>query len=390
MHRLTQILAFAAFLAVVVVPSAAAFGFTDASFYPPVGVVGQPYPKFAFAIKEGGGCPPYTFHVQSGNWPPGLTLDESSELAGSVTGTPTAAGSYSFWLQAVDSSVPGNCNITDPLFQRKTTEREFTIDVMPALSIDQQSLAPTVANAPYHVQLTATGGGTQTWSLDSGVLPAGITLSTAGLLSGTPTSTGSYTFVVRVVDNNIRFDTETLTLKVVEPLTATAPTPLPKAEVSDEFALTPTAAGGTAPYTWAVRQGTLPAGLNLDGATGKIVGVPTTAGASSFALTLTDADGFTTTLPLALNVKARLTIATKRLKPARVGQLYRARIQTLGGYLPYRWKASGKLPSGIHFNTRTGAFAGMARRAGRYQATVRVTDLLGVVSKRVLVITVLP
>jgi Putative Ig domain len=396
MRRLATLLALSALVAVVAISSALAFGFTDDSFFPPTGVVGKPYPNFAFKIKEGGGCPPYTFHLQSGTFPPGLSLSTDT---GAVTGTPTQAGSFSFWLEALDSSYPGNCNI-DPSGQNKPgcatdpwppcrTQREFTIKVDAALSIDQQSLGATLVNAPYNVQLTASGGGTQTWSLDSGALPLGIFLSPTGLLSGTPTVVGSYPFVVKVVDNNLRSDTETLTLTVVAPLTATAPTPLPKAEVSRAFVLSPIAAGGTAPYVWALTQGTLPLGLALDAATGKIAGIPTAAGQTSLVLTVTDANGFTTTLPLTLDVKAKLTIATKRLKPARVGQLYRARVKTVGGQAPYRWRISGKLPAGIRFNTRTGAFSGVARRAGRYQATVRVVDSLGVVSKQALVITVL-
>jgi large repetitive protein len=388
MRRFTQFVALAAFVAVVIAPSAGAIAFTDASYFPPTGVVGKPYPKFAFEIRAGGGCPPYTYQVQSGNFPPGLTLVEQSELAGLVTGTPTTAGSFSFWLQGKDASAR-NCGFPDDTRPPATTERQFTIEIMPALNIQQQSLKPTFVNVPYSLQLTAAGGGTLTWSINSGALPAGVTLSPDGLLSGTPTATGSFTFVVRVIDNNIREDTETLTLKVVEPLTVNTRVPTLPAEVGRPFVVAPTAAGGTAPYAWTLTQGTLPAGLTLDAATGKVAGTPTVAGLASLTLTVTDADGLTATLPLVLTVKAKLAIVTKRLGPWKMGRLYKKRLSINGGVLPVKWTIRGKLPLGVRFNTKTGTFVGTPRKAGVFRATVQVKDSLGALSKQTFVITVL-
>ncbi len=386
MRRFTQFVALAAFVAVVIAPSAGAIAFTDASYFPPTGVVGKPYPKFGFEIREGGGCPPYHYTVQSGNFPPGLTLGHDD---GMVTGTPTAAGDFSFWLQGEDSSARA-CGFPDDTRPPATTERQFTIKIMPALSIQQQSLKPTLVNVPYSLQLTAAGGGTLTWSINSGALPAGVTLSPGGLLSGTPTTIGSSTFVVRVIDNNIREDTETLTLKVVDPLTVNAPVPTPPAEVGKLLVVVPTAAGGTAPYAWTLTQGILPAGLTLDAATGKVGGVPTVPGLVSLTLTATDADGFTATLPLALTVKAKLALLTKRIGPWKMGRLYKKRLLTNGGVLPFKWTIRGKLPLGVRFNTKTGAFVGTPRKAGVFRATVQVKDSLGALSKQTFVITVLP
>src|SRR5262249_24326364 len=161
------------------------------------------------------------------------------------------------------------------------------------------ALAPTIVNTPYSLQLTATGGGTQVWSLASGTLPDGITLSPGGLISGTPTALGSYSFVAKVVDlSSNRTDSKSLTLNVIAALTASAPVVVPPAEVSSPFALTLTAAGGTGPYTFALTQGTLPSGLKLDSATGKIAGVPAVPGPSSSVVTVTDANGLKTTVPL--------------------------------------------------------------------------------------------
>jgi hypothetical protein len=387
MRRLTGFLGFAALLAVVLTPSAAAFEFDEASRIPPGGIVGQPY-KFAFVIEEGGGCPPYTFHVQMGPVPPGLTLVEEGDEAGKLSGTPTAAGTYDFWLQALDSA-PGGCG-NPPTRPKAHTELLMTIRIMPALTIDQQALRATLVKAPYSVQLTATGGGTPTWSLSSGALPPGITFSSSGLLSGTPTATGSYTFSITVVDigNFDRRDTNTYTLNVVEPLTANAPESTP-AEVSRPFSWTPTVAGGTAPYAWALAQGTLPAGLSLDAGSGRISGAPTAAGTFSGTLSVTDANGLRTTLAFALHVDPKLAIATRRLGSGKVGRLYRASVKTRGGVLPLRWDVSGKLPPGVRFNSSTGSFTGKAQKAGIFRVTVQVRDRLGAAAKQALAINVL-
>jgi len=386
--RFARIVLFFAFVAAILVSSAAALRFSDDSFNVPIGVVGQPY-KHQF--NGAGGCGPdpnvpgsglpYQFSILSGGLPPGLSLSKS----GLISGTPTVAGNWSFWVELSDEDPPSAAWCVP-----EKSQRAFTIDVMPGLFIQQQSLAPTIRGVPYGFQLTAAGGGTQTWSIASGQLPPGITLSSSGALSGTPTQTGDFTFVVKVTDGSVRSDTETLTLKVVDPLSVTGPAPTPPAEVGKPFVVAPTAAGGTVPYAWTLTQGTLPAGLTLDAATGKIAGTPTVAGLASLTLTATDASGFKATLPLVVDVKAKLAIATKRLGPWKVGRLYKKQVSIKGGVLPVKWTIRGKLPLGVRFNTKTGAFVGTPRKAGVFRATVQVKDSLGALSKQTFVITVLP
>src|SRR5204863_6508063 len=119
------------------------------------------------------------------------------------------------------------------------------------LSIVQTSLAPkaTVVGQPYSFQFTAQGGGTQTWTVESGALPAGLTLNPSGLLSGTPATSGDFTFTVRVVDGS-RSATRTFTLSVVAGLKISA-ADVPAGEVARPFQLQLSAVGGKVPYAWA-------------------------------------------------------------------------------------------------------------------------------------------
>jgi large repetitive protein len=109
---------------------------------------GVPYSS---ALTAAGGIPPYTFSVASGSLPPGLTLNTSS---GAVTGTPSAAGAFSFKGQVVDSSgsaartVTSNCTITvspPPVSQRLAALLTEVTGVGPGKSLANQGGASPVA-----------------------------------------------------------------------------------------------------------------------------------------------------------------------------------------------------------------------------------------------------
>ena len=233
--RFTRTVLLVSLLALVVVPAALAIRFTDDSYNFPAATVGQPYSK---QLNGAGGCGPalpYQYTQIGGTMPPGVSLS----FSGLVSGTPTLAGSYSFWVNLSDQNPPsaGWCRPAE-------TQRQFTIAVVggggtqPApLSIVPTVLAPkaTTLNTPYSFQLTAQGGGTQAWSLQSGSLPTGMQLSRSGLLSGTPTVTGDFTFKVQVSDGT-RIATQTYTLTVVSALKI-APVTVPAGEVGRPFKL---------------------------------------------------------------------------------------------------------------------------------------------------------
>ncbi len=234
MRRIRIIALSALAIALVVVP--AAWALKIAKTPPPTGYVGQPY-YFDFQPEDGQGCSPYTFRVDSGVFPPGLSISTDD---GIVTGTPTQVGTFQFYLQM--RSCAGNA-----------TDSQFTITIEQKLTISTNSPLPDAAiGQPYApVQLTASGGTVSSWGIQSGALPAGMTLTSAGLLSGTPTVSGVFE-IVALAQGGGKSDTKRLGLTVTAPLVLGGPGGVPpksepvarNTKVGASFSWTVLATGG--------------------------------------------------------------------------------------------------------------------------------------------------
>jgi Putative Ig domain len=378
--RLFRILVLAATFGLALVPAASALRFTDESYQVPVGVVGEEYRHW---FEGDGGCGPalpYHFRVLSGALPPGLYLGDD----GLLSGIPTQAGSWSFWLELSDEIPP-----PDPTCVPRRSERLFTVEVVAGIVITTESAPPATVGSAYTLALTAEGGiGRRTWSIVSGELPPGLTLdSTTGAITGSPATAGVYEFRVRASDDERR-TSKLFSIAVREPLAVRAPT-VPPAEVGAPIdRLKFVATGGSRTKTWRL-DGTLPRGLVFDGASGAITGTPQAAGTFPVQVVASDSEGRTTGVEVTIVVRPRLSIASLRPSVARVGGDYRARISAVGGVGATTYRlVGGRLPAGIRLDARTGVLSGAPHAGGTYRVVIEARDTLGATARRAFVLTV--
>lgn len=378
MRRLVQTVLLTALLAGVFAGVASALDFNDEAEEAPRGEVGKLY---HFEMPSHGGCfyAPYRYVVESGELPPGLKLGNASNLVGLVDGIPTESGIFNTWIALKD--ICGS-----------SAELLFTFEIWARRwAIATDSLKPATVGTAYSSQLQDAGiTSNVTYEVTSGSLPAGVTLSPSGLISGTPTAVGSSTFTVKgtAVSTNpsaegTRIDTKKYTLNVSEPLVARVSTRA--AEIGVRYVGSLSATGGQGPYTWSASG--LPAGLSV-GSGGSITGTPTTVGSYPALVTVTDANGNTKATAVTFRVAPKLVISTKRVVSARVGTAYSFRLGTKGGAGSVRWTiVRGKLPAGLRLNARTGRIAGTARAATTARVTVRVRDVAGGISSKTFVVS---
>ena len=144
------------------------------------------------------------------------------------------------------------------------------------------------------------------WSITSGKLPNGILLSADGDLSGTPTTTGLFSFVVRATDKTGGIGEKQLSILVAKK-DVSAPriktTELPDAPMDEEYFVAIKAVGGTTPYSWEIESGFLPAGLILKPNHGVILGTPTAKTNAFFIIKVTDKNNQSAVMPLVIRVK---------------------------------------------------------------------------------------
>jgi hypothetical protein len=241
----------------------------------PNGTVGVLYDQ---TVSGNGGTGPYTFAVTSGSLPDGLNLDANT---GQITGTPSAAGTFNFDITATDDN---GCE--------GVTSYSITMSC-PAITVNPATLPDGQVGVLYDQTASALGGTSPyIFTVGSGALPDGLTLDpNTGQITGTPTELGTFNFNITATDSFGCIGTTSYTVTIECPVVTVLPATLPNGTVGSPYDQTVSGSGGTAPYTFAVTNGSLPTGLTLDSNTGQITGTPSLEGSFTFEITATDANG---------------------------------------------------------------------------------------------------
>jgi len=328
----------------------------------PNAAVGTPY---SATLAATGGTPDYTWTLSSGKIPTGLALASN----GTISGTPTAAGTFSLGLTVSDKSHPG---------QEKFIALTLIVSTSP-LNLATVGLPPATYGAAYTQALQATGGTpTYNWAISSGSLPSGLSLTSLGVISGTPTAAGTFPFSVTVADKSIPVQTRTAAFSITVGKTALSinSTALPSGTTGSAYSQTLSASGGTPSYTWSILSGSLPAGLTLS-STGAISGTPTTSGTFAFGIAVSDKSNPVQTLTASLSITIAavpLKVNTAALIGGMINTAYSQSLSASGGTPSYTWTvSSGSLPAGLTLAS-SGAISGTPSATGTFGFTATVSD----------------
>lgn len=252
------------------------------------------------------------------------------------------------------------------------------------LTISTASLPFATVGAAYGASLSAAGG-TTPYAFTATGLPNGLSISSSGAISGTPTQStvGTASVTVSVSDAGLPQQTASATFSLTvgaatsNGLTITT-TSLPGGTIGASYNATIATSGGNSPFTFSASG--LPSGLSINSITGTISGTPQgPAGTANVAITVTDFKQDSANANLSLAIAAAqagtLAITTTSLPAATVGASYSGTVQAAGGTTPYTFNATG-LPSGFTINASSGVITGTATQSevGTASIAVSVTD----------------
>jgi uncharacterized protein (TIGR03437 family) len=329
------------------------------------GALGGFAPGAAVSVtfSASGGSPPYTWVAI--NLPQlSLTFDPAT---GKLSGTaPVTPGNYTFSLVVTDSQTPAGSDSTTVTYS--------------VIGFRNPPTLPAGSTSTLYSLHFIGAGGTPPYSFSSANAPAGLGVSSSGLLSGTPAKAGTSSFNVQIADANGISVARPFSLTIgsgLQPIQVTGLT-LPDGTATTSYSQTLEAEAGKPPYIWTVIGGALPLGLQLSSA-GTIAGTPTATGTATFTARATDSSGgfaagvFTITID-----PAPLQVISAALPNAIAGLPYGAQpINASGGFAPYTFAITqGALPSPLTFSNGQ-INSGVPTAVGASSFTVTVTDAVG-------------
>ena len=321
----------------------------------PSGTVGVPYP--ALQLTAAGGCSTnytWSFANESQQLFGWLNLSSGGLLTG--TPLPPALGTqYTFDVMVSDDCTSAQKTLTIPLGAAGST-----------LQIAPANPPAGEVNQNYSYQFSATGATGVSWSLRGA--PSWLAISANGLISGTPTASGtaSFTVVASAGESSASLAVSFTVYPALVVPSATLPPGVVNVPYSQQLAFS---GGSSSSYTASATG--LPPGLSVSNS-GKLSGTPTSAGAFTFSLSIKDTAGYSAAGQFSVTIAPALSITTTALSPARVGVPYSQSLSASGGLGGYNWSASG-LPQGLSLST-SGQLSGTTGSAGSFSVVVTVRD----------------
>lgn len=323
------------------------------------GTAGTAYNQTVTALPAGGA---YSFALTGGTLPPGLSFAPN----GTLSGTPSMAGTFNFTLTASGFTAgAGSCTGTQTYI--------LTINC-PALTLTPATLANGVQGGTYN-QTVAAGpaGTTYSYAVTAGALPPGLTLNNStGALTGTLTAAGNYAFAITATGWGTCAKSQSYNIFVTgvcEPITI-APTTLPSGTLGATYNQNLTATSGVAPHTFSVSSGALPAGLSLS-SSGTLTGTPQSSGTFIFTVKATALGGCAATRNYVLTVTcAPLTFSPATLPNGTAGISYTQTLSVSPGNGYTFSLLLGGLPPGLTLSN-AGVLSGVTSQIGTYHFTVK-------------------
>ena len=331
---------------------------------------GDPGVFYTQTITGSGGVAPYTFAITSGSLPSGLALNTTT---GVISGVPDTVGIFNFTVTAFDDNFcPGS--------------RSYTVVIGApcdgvTITLSPTSLPPGTQGGGYSQTVTATGGtGPYQYTITKGSLPPGLTLDVStGLISGNPTATGVYFFVVTATDVNLCSGSQAYVLTIAC-LLDVQPATLPNGTEGIPYSQVLTVANAALPVTFAVISGSLPPGLSLTGA-GELSGTPTAPGTYTFVIEATDANNCTGSRGYTVVIDPCLVVSPDTLPGGEVGTPYSEQLTAVGGTPPITFTTADPLPAGLNL-APTGLIDGIPTTPGISLFTVDASDAGGCVTSK--------